>query len=111
MGCHHPDGSGEPGRVPSVRETLVPFSATPEGRRFMIQVPGVAQATLNDEEVATLLNWMVLNLSATTAPPDFVPFSAAEVDAARREPLPAVKAKREWLLSRSSAAAASTAAQ
>ena len=98
MGCHYPDGSGERGRVPSLRDTLVPFAAVKDGRRFMIQVPGVAQSSLSDEDVARLLNWMVFNLSAATVPPDFVAFSTEEVAAARHEPLPAVKAKRAWLL-------------
>src|SRR5664279_3538140 len=31
MGCHVADGSGQPGRVPSVRRSLVLFSASPEG--------------------------------------------------------------------------------
>ena len=98
MGCHHPDGSGEAGRVPSLRETLVPFSAIDEGRRFMIRVPGVAQSMLSDSEVASLLNWMVRNLSGLAVPADYRDFTAAEVAAARRQPLAAVKAERERLL-------------
>lgn len=98
MGCHHPDGAGEPDRVPSLRETLVPFAAIEDGRRFMIRVPGVAQSMLTDAEVADLLNWMVHNLSAAPVPRDYRSFTTAEVAAARREPLAAVKAERERLL-------------
>jgi hypothetical protein len=98
MGCHHPDGAGEPGRVPSLRDTLVPFAGIEEGRAFMIQVPGVAQSQLSDEEVAALLNWMVHNLSAQPLPESYRRFSAAEVTAARREPLAAVKARRAKML-------------
>src|SRR5579859_646477 len=64
MGCHTPDGSGEPGRVPSIKETLAPFALSAAGRRFLIQVPGAAQSTLSDAELAALLNWMIPNLSA-----------------------------------------------
>ncbi|MFO1469147.1 MAG: hypothetical protein U1F35_22305 [Steroidobacteraceae bacterium] len=98
MGCHHPDGAGEADRVPSLRETLVPFSASEDGRRFMIRVPGVAQSMLSDPEVAALLNWMVHNLSEVAVPQDYRQFTAAEVAAARRQPLAAVKAERERLL-------------
>ncbi len=35
MGCHAPDGSGAEGRVPSMRSTLLPFSAVAAGRQFL----------------------------------------------------------------------------
>src|SRR5579871_5990585 len=63
MGCHTPDGSGEPGRVPNIKDTLAPFARIPAGRRFLIQVPGASQSTLSDAELAELLNWMIQNLS------------------------------------------------
>jgi mono/diheme cytochrome c family protein len=78
MGCHTPDGSGEPGRVPSIKETLVPFALNPNGRRFLIQVPGASQSTLTDAELAALLNWMVQNLSVIK-PARFTRFTEAEV--------------------------------
>ena len=56
MGCHLADGSGESGRVPSVRGTLVPFSMAAAGREFVLRVPGVAQSPLTDAEVAAVLN-------------------------------------------------------
>jgi hypothetical protein len=46
MGCHTPDGSGASGRVPSIRATLLPFSAVAEGRQFLVQVPGASQSIL-----------------------------------------------------------------
>jgi hypothetical protein len=99
MGCHHADGAGEEGRVPSVRRTLVPFSATAEGRDFVMRVPGVAQAPLSDAAVAELLNWMVRNLSDVPLPAGFVDYTAAEVGLARHRPLAAVREVRSRLLS------------
>ena len=99
MGCHTPDGSGEPGRVPSVKETLVPFAASPDGRRFLVQVPGASQSTLSDAELAELLNWMVQNLSSAR-PTGFESFTAAEVARYRRTPLVAVAAARATLIQR-----------
>ena len=98
MGCHLQDGAGDSGRVPSLRDTLVPFGSMDDGRRFMIQVPGVAQSTLTDAEIAELLNWMVQQLSAVPAPADFRPFTTAEVSAARGAPPAAVKEERTRLL-------------
>jgi len=75
MGCHTPDGAGIADRVPSIRDTLLPFALMPEGRRFIVQVPGSAQSTLSNAELAELLNWMIRTLS-TKPPTDlFVPFT------------------------------------
>lgn len=100
MGCHHADGAGEEGRVPSVRRTLVPFSALADGRDFVLRVPGVAQAPLSDAEIAALLNWMVRNLSDVAVPPAFVDYTADEVGRARHRPLAAVREARAALLRR-----------
>jgi hypothetical protein len=99
MGCHTPDGSGTPGRVPSVKATLVPLARSPQGRRFLIQVPGVSQSTLSDAELAELLNWMISNLTVEK-PAHFVRFTTAEVAEFRREPLVDVRATRARLLRR-----------
>lgn len=98
MGCHTPDGSGEPGRVPSLRSTLAPFAASAAGRRFIVQVPGASQSKLSDTELAQLLNWMIENLSSVR-PASFTRFTAAEVSNYRRTPLVGVQAAREKLLS------------
>jgi cytochrome c553 len=100
MGCHHADGAGEEGRVPSVRRTLVPFSALADGRDFVLRVPGVAQAPLSDAEIAALLNWMARNLSDVVLPPTFVDYTADEVGRARHRPLAAVRDARAALLAR-----------
>jgi hypothetical protein len=87
MGCHLADGSGEPGRVPSLRRSLVLLSSRPAGRDYIIRVPGVAQSPLSNEEIAALLNWMVRNLSDLAPPPDFRGYSAAEIGRSRPHPL------------------------
>jgi mono/diheme cytochrome c family protein len=97
MGCHTPDGSGEPGRVPSVKATLVPFANSAEGRRFLVQVPGASQSTLSDAELAELLNWMIQNLSIVK-PAHFTPFTEVEVASYRRTPLVGVQAARQKLI-------------
>jgi hypothetical protein len=98
MGCHTPDGAGVADRVPSIRDTLLPFSGMAEGRRFLVQVPGSAQSTLTNAELAELLNWMIHTLSATKAPESFVPFTEGEVAKYRAQTLIEVRATRERLL-------------
>ena len=52
-----------------------------------MRVPGVARAKLDDERVAAVLNWMLEVYGGDAVAPGFAPYAAAEVGAARREPL------------------------
>jgi hypothetical protein len=97
MGCHLADGSGQPGRVPSIRRSLLLFSVSPEGRDYIIRVPGVAQSPLSDEDTAGLLNWMARNLSDLAVPGGFADYSAVEIHRLRDRPLSQVSAIRTRL--------------
>lgn len=81
-GCHGANGAGV-GSVPDLRGNLGHFLATPEGRRFVLQVPGVANARMSDADLAQLTNWMVRRFAPETMPQDFRPYDADEVRAAR----------------------------
>lgn len=83
-GCHQSDGSGSVGNhVPSLPGSVGRFVRTASGRAFVIQVGGVAQAPISDAAVAALLNWMLPAFDQNNLPPDFTPYTAAEVAAAR----------------------------
>ena len=83
-GCHGMDASGVPGQgVPSMRSNLGQFMQRPEGRAFLLQVPGVNNAGLTDAQIALVTNWMVQQFSADTAPPGWPAYTAAEVAAAK----------------------------
>ena len=98
MGCHLADGSGQPGRVPSIRRSLVLFSESSAGRDYVIRVPGVAQSPLSNADTAALLNWMARNLSDVPPPPGFTDYSASEVQSLRGRPLAQVRPIRARLL-------------
>lgn len=98
QGCHLADGSGETGRVPSLRSTLVAFSLLPAGRNYVIRVPGVSESSLSDADTASLLNWMVHRLSDVPVPRGFIPYTPAEVAHFRHRPLNDVAATRARLL-------------
>jgi len=85
MGCHRADGSGAPGRVPSLVGQMGRFLRVPGGRAYLVQVPGAAQSTLDDAALAALLDWMLRAFSPGEIPPDFAPYSAAEVARYRAE--------------------------
>lgn len=106
MGCHLADGSGQPGRVPSLRRSLVLFSGLSAGRDYVVRVPGVAQSPLSSADTAALLNWMARNLSDVPPPPGFIDYTEAEVQDLRGHPLVRVSQRRARLL-RAVAASAS----
>jgi hypothetical protein len=103
MGCHLADGSGQPGRVPSIRRSLVLFSTSAAGRDYVVRVPGVAQSPLSDGDTAALLNWMARNLSDLKIPASFADYSAAEVRGLRDHPLVQVSALRARLMNAAAA--------
>lgn len=98
MGCHLADGAGVRGKVPDMRNSLVPLSGTAAGRRYLVQVPGVAQSPLSNRDLAQLLNWMMSHLSAQAVPKSFKAFTRAEVAAYRKTPLVDVIGTRLRLL-------------
>jgi hypothetical protein len=97
MGCHLDDGRETPGRVPALTG-MGRYLSVPEGRAFLVRVPGSAQAPIDDAALAALLNWMLQEFSPADLPPGFVPYEAVEVGALRRQPLVDVSAQRQRLL-------------
>jgi hypothetical protein len=82
-GCHRLDGSGVRGVAPDLRE-IGPLVETPAGRAYLGRVPGVAQAPMDDEELASLLNWVLTEIAGTAPRPAY---TAREVGILRAEPL------------------------
>jgi hypothetical protein len=77
-----------------MRGAVGKFLRLPEGRAFLVQVPGTSNSKLRDDEIATLLNWMVMEFSRREVPPDFAPYTPAEVTVLRHRPLDDVAATR-----------------
>ena len=98
MGCHGEDGAGLEGQVPSLRGTLARISGAPEGRDYVLRVPGVTQSTLSAAEVAAVLNWILVEYSGAEAASSVRPFTAAEVASARSQTLVEVAPERARIL-------------
>lgn len=94
-GCHLETGVGMVGVVPDLKEALGYFAGIPEGRDYLIRVPGSSQSPLNDAELADLLTWMVATFSPN---PAAAPFTAEEVAAHRSITLYDPQAARRALL-------------
>lgn len=86
QGCHLPDASGYPDKVPRMSNFLGYFLHSPEGRDFIIRVPGVSMAALPDDEIAELMNWLINAFSAEQRPDEFVPYTQSEVNTLRQSP-------------------------
>jgi hypothetical protein len=61
--------------------------ATPVGREYVVRVPGVSQAALDDAGLAVVLNWILETFNAETLPPNFQPYSASEIAEVRGKTL------------------------
>jgi mono/diheme cytochrome c family protein len=98
MGCHTADGSGIPGKVPALRESIGHFVAMPEGREFVMRVPGASNSALSDAELANVLNWVLATMNASSRPVGFRPYTAEEISTHRRPALTDVAKARMGLV-------------
>ena len=97
-GCHGAEGRGVPDAgIPNLNEAGG-YVRTPLGREYLIEVPGLSQSRLDDATAARLLNWVLRKFSAERLPPDFKPYSAAEVTRFRADKVSDPKARRDAIL-------------
>ena len=87
-GCHMPDGTGLDQVVPTLHDVIGRMVAEPGGRAYIVRVPGVSQAPINDRKLAEVINWMLTEFSSKTLPDDFEPFTVSEVGRSRGQLLP-----------------------
>jgi hypothetical protein len=97
-GCHGIRGQGTPGHVPRLAGFVGHFTRHPEGRDYLMRVPGVVRARLDDAHLAAVLNWLLVSLSRDQVAADFASFTSEEVARARRAPLPKPQATRARLI-------------
>jgi mono/diheme cytochrome c family protein len=83
-GCHGQDGTGNPEKgIPNFVGQVGHFQRIPEGREFVMQVPGLLGAGLPDDRAAAVTSWMIRQFAGPSLPADFAPYSAAEAKHAR----------------------------
>jgi cytochrome c553 len=86
-GCHGLHGVSNSDLVPSLQGLVGYFLELPEGRAYLSRLPNVAFSTLSDAQLAAVLNYMVFDIAAGSAPAGARPYVAAEVGAFRKQPL------------------------
>jgi mono/diheme cytochrome c family protein len=104
QGCHGADGMGARDAIPRLREFVGYFTQLPGGRDYLMRVPGVVFAPLDNQRLAAVLNWTLATFSPAEMAPDFAPFTAAEINRHRKNPIVEVRATRDGLLAQLRAA-------
>jgi mono/diheme cytochrome c family protein len=102
-GCHGVDGAGVPGRIPPLRGSFPRLLSVAGGREFLLRVPGVANSALSDAALAAVMNWCVQRFAGEQVAAQHSAYTAAELTAARHEPLLAMRRTRSELLARAGA--------
>jgi len=97
MGCHLQDGSETPGHIPALLG-MDRFLSVPEGREYLIRVPGVALSILSDQELAELMNWLLLRFGTAGTRADPAPYTPTEVALYRKLPYTGVDTVRMALI-------------
>jgi cytochrome c553 len=83
-GCHEMNGAGHPAiGIPDFREQVGHYLRLPEGRAYLLQVPGLINAGLADERAAAVTNYVLTQFSGASLPADFQPLSADEARRSR----------------------------
>jgi len=77
--------------------SLARFMRTPEGRDYVLRVPGAANSVLSDAQLAAVLNWLAARYPAAGEPSP-APFTVEEVTRARRTPLASVQERRREVI-------------
>ena len=96
---HLHNGAGSlGGEVPEMKDYVGNFLKVPEGREYLVRVPGSANAPLADEELANLLNWVLLTIAGESTPMGFTPYTGEEVGLLRAKSLTNVVALRSSLV-------------
>ena len=97
MGCHMVDGSGAPPTIPRLKDRVGYYLTIPNGRGYLVQVPGAANSLLDDRQLTNVLNWMVDEFAGASRPPTFEPYAIEEVARYRGTPPEDIDALRHQL--------------
>lgn len=89
-GCHGTLGQSPPLSVPQLRGLAGWFLCTPQARAYVIRLPNVSRAQLNDADLAEVMNFVTFQLGEHSAPSNAIRFTADEVATIRTRPLNAL---------------------
>jgi cytochrome c553 len=97
QGCHTPDGTGGKS-VPKIKNYIGYFLQNQMAREYLVRVPGSANSSLNDEQLAEVLNWMILEFGGDSVPKNMKYYITNEVAKLRQQSLFEVVEYRKMLV-------------
>jgi mono/diheme cytochrome c family protein len=97
-GCHGAAGHGVPERGIPDLHNAGSYVALPQGRAYLVQVPGISQSRLDDATAARILNYVLARFSASALPADFKPYTADEVTGLRANKASDAETRRAQIL-------------
>jgi|MEHZ01.1.fsa_nt_MEHZ010283997.1_3 hypothetical protein len=97
QGCHTAEGFGNTG-VPQLKGFVGYFLNSQLGREYLIRIPGSANATLDDEQLAEVINWTIIKFGEASIPKNWRYYNAEEVAKYRQNPLMEVLEYRKHLI-------------
>ena len=86
-GCHGLLGTSSRRDVPPLTGNVGRFLCTAEGREYLVRLPNVAFAAMDDAALARTMNFVVFGLGSGSVPADARPYTAGEIAALRGRPL------------------------
>ena len=95
-GCHGSHGEGIHGTAPPLIG-LSDFLKVSGGRAYIVEVPGVSMSSLDDAQIALVMNWVLQNFSRTDVH-HFAPYTADEIHRDRAMRLSDLAKTRRTLL-------------
>jgi hypothetical protein len=105
-GCHGTDGSGVPEKgIPNLADAGL-YAGTPDGRAYLVQVPGISQSRLDDAAASAMLNYVLNRFASAHLPRDFRPYTAQEVGVLRANKASDAARRRQVLLAHLASGAA-----
>ncbi len=97
-GCHGMDGAGSrTGGIPSL-SLIKSFTSDPEGRKYVMHVPGVVNSSLSNQEIAAVVNYAVERWGQPDVP--FQRFTLEEVNQLRASNIDDIVSYRRNLTAR-----------
>ena len=97
QGCHTIDGTGGKD-TPKIKDFIGKFLTTQQGREYLVRVPGSANSTLEDTQLAEVLNWIIIEMGGDSVPQNMQYYTASEVAQLRKNPLFEVTEYRKQLI-------------
>jgi hypothetical protein len=86
-GCHGIQGTSSKQDIPQLRGLVGQYLCTPAGRAYLVRLPNVAFADMDDALLADVMNFVVFRLGEGSAPAYARAYSPREVADLRHRPL------------------------